>query len=105
MLLKLLSETFGDNDLTVLLLLDCSAAFDSANIEISADNNKHEFRGLVHEPDNPHNNQTEKNAVNFKGSCYFAVDGNLPSETILPSTAIYPQRLFCRELFAIGQSK
>ena len=24
---------------------------------------------------------------------------------ILPSTAIYPQRLFCRELFVIGQSK
>ena len=23
---------------------------------------------------------------------------------ILPSTAIYPQRLFCRELFVIGQS-
>ena len=22
---------------------------------------------------------------------------------ILPSTAIYPQRLFCRELFVIGQ--
>ena len=24
---------------------------------------------------------------------------------ILPSTAIYPQRLFCHELFVIGQSK
>ena len=24
---------------------------------------------------------------------------------ILPSTANYPQRLFCRELFVIGQSK
>ena len=24
---------------------------------------------------------------------------------ILPSTAIYPQRLFCRELIVIGQSK
>ena len=24
------------------------------------------FCGPMHEPDNPHNNQTEKNAVNFK---------------------------------------
>ena len=24
---------------------------------------------------------------------------------VLPSTTIYPQKLFCRELFVIGQSK
>ena len=30
---------------------------------------------------------------------------NRKAVAILPSTAIYPQRLFCRELFVIGQSK
>ena len=34
---------------------------------------------------------------------YF-LGGNLMAVAILPSTAIYPQRLFCRELFVIGQS-
>ena len=29
---------------------------------------------------------------------------NKKAVAILPSTAIYPQRLFCRELFVIGQS-
>ena len=29
---------------------------------------------------------------------------NSKAVAILPSTAIYPQRLFCRELFVIGQS-
>ena len=29
---------------------------------------------------------------------------NFKAVAILPSTAIYPQRLFCRELFVIGQS-
>ena len=29
---------------------------------------------------------------------------NCKAVAILPSTAIYPQRLFCRELFVIGQS-
>ena len=31
--------------------------------------------------------------------------GKLLAVAILPSTAIHPQRLFCRELFVIGQSK
>ena len=30
---------------------------------------------------------------------------NVKAVAILPSTAIYPQRLFCHELFVIGQSK
>ena len=31
------------------------------------------------------------------------VNHNLKAVAILPSTAIYPERLFCRELFVIGQ--
>ena len=31
-------------------------------------------------------------------------DLNIKAVAILPSTAIYPQRLFCCELFVIGQS-
>ena len=32
------------------------------------------------------------------------IEQKIKAVAILPSTAIYPQRLFCRELFVIGQS-
>ena len=35
---------------------------------------------------------------------FFLVFHFFMAVAILPSTAIYPQRLFCRELFVIGQS-
>ena len=34
----------------------------------------------------------------------FILKHKILAVAILPSTAIYPQRLFCRELFVIGQS-
>ena len=33
-----------------------------------------------------------------------SLKNNKKAVAILPSTEIYPQRLFCRELFVIGQS-
>ena len=51
----------------------------------------------------------EKHEV--KRQCFFnlnkvlvVVDRIIRAVAILPSTAIYPQRLFCFELFVIGQS-
>ena len=41
-----------------------------------------------------------KHKINIKIFCYIFL-----AVAILPSTANYPQRLFCCELFVIGQSK
>ena len=66
--------------------------------------------------------EVQKVTANLSQTCGFAVVGHLfqfcgivfkfavPSSAkmavaILPSMAIYPQRLFCCELFVIGQSK
>ena len=46
----------------------------------------------------------EKKALMITGDARGSQRVNKKAVAILPLTAIYPQRLFCRELFVIGQS-